>query len=138
MGSFQLFFSPPLQASFPPFRIHSLPTAKPPTDWTMAEEEKTIGTSSAVDVETAMDLKEKHVDPTLEKHAHDADEAMKALEELHGESLELDESTNRRLLKIIDWHMMPIMCCIYGMNFLDSMCYQYNPNLLHPAVSNIQ
>lgn len=102
----------------------------------MAEEEKAIGTSSAVDVETATDLKEKHVDPTLEKHAHDADEAMKALEELHGESLELDESTNRRLLKIIDWHMMPIMCCIYGMNFLDSMCYHYNPNLRNPAAAN--
>ncbi|KAJ5527882.1 hypothetical protein N7513_012041 [Penicillium frequentans] len=91
----------------------------------MAEEEKAIGTSSAVDVETAMDMKEKHVDPTLEKHAHDADEAMKALEELHGESLELDESTNRRLLKIIDWHMMPIMCCIYGMNFLDKTTLSY-------------
>ena len=82
----------------------------------MAEEEKAIGTSSAVDVE----MHGKHVDPRLEKHAHDADEAMKALEELHGEAIELDEATNRRLLKTIDWHMMPIMCCIYGMNFLDS------------------
>jgi hypothetical protein len=23
-------------------------------------------------------------------------------------------------LKIIDWHMMPIMCFVYGMNYLDS------------------
>lgn len=130
MGSFQLFFPPPSI-------ISSLPSTFPFdgssfTNRAMAEEEKTIGASSAVDVETAMDIKEKHVDPTLEKHAHDADEAMKALEELHGESLDLDESTNRRLLKIIDWHMMPIMCCIYGMNFLDSMCYEYDPSVRIP------
>lgn len=82
----------------------------------MAEEEKIVGTSPAVDVGPV-----KHVDPTLEKHAHDADEAMKAFEDLHGEAIELDEATNRRLLRTIDWHMMPIMCCVYGMNYLDSM-----------------
>lgn len=74
-----------------------------------------VGASSAVDIE-----KSTNSDPTLEKHTHDADEAMKAFGELHGETIELDESTNRRLLKTIDWHLMPIMCCIYGMNYLDS------------------
>lgn len=74
-----------------------------------------VGASSAVDIE-----KSTQVDPTLEKHTHDADEAMKAFGELHGETIELDESTNRRLLRTIDWHLMPIMCCIYGMNYLDS------------------
>jgi ACS family allantoate permease-like MFS transporter len=82
----------------------------------MADEEKIAGTSSAVDIQTT-----KHVDPTLEKHAHDADEAMKVFDELHGEAIELDEATNRRLLRTIDWHMMPIMCFVYGMNYLDSM-----------------
>lgn len=82
----------------------------------MVEAEKTVGTSSAVDAEQG-----KKVDPTLEKHAHDADEAMKAFEDLHGETVELDEETNKRLLKIIDRHMMPIMCFVYGMNYLDSM-----------------
>lgn len=82
------------------------------------EEEKAIGVSSSVDVETA---KAMAIDPTLEKHAHDADEAMKAFESMHGEAIELDEATNKRLLRTIDWHMMPIMCCIYGMNYLDSM-----------------
>lgn len=91
---------------------------------TMASEEKAIGISSSVD--TGMDMGNiKHVDPTIEKHAHDADEAMKALGNLHGETIELDEATNRRLLKIIDWHMMPIMCFIYGMNYLDSMCISF-------------
>lgn len=74
-----------------------------------------VGNSSAVDIE-----KTTHIDPTLEKHTHDADEAMKAFDELRGEAIELDEATNRRLLKTIDWHLMPIMCCIYGMNYLDS------------------
>lgn len=64
---------------------------------------------------------EKHVDPTLEKHAHDADEAMQAIQDLQGEAIELDEATNKRLLRRIDWHMMPIMCVVYGMNYLDSM-----------------
>lgn len=62
----------------------------------------------------------KNIDPALEKHAQDADEAMKAFRELQGESITLDESTNKRLLRIIDWHMMPIMCFVYGMNYLDS------------------
>jgi ACS family allantoate permease-like MFS transporter len=82
--------------------------------------EKEIGLSSGVD--TGVDIeKSKHVDPTMEKHSHDADEAMKAIEELNGETIELDEATNRRLLSVIDWHMMPIMCFIYGLNYLDSM-----------------
>ena len=85
----------------------------------MASEEKAVGVSSGVD--TGLDVeKTKYIDPKIEKHAHDADEAMKAMGTLQGETLELDEPTNRRLLKIIDWHMMPIMCVVYGMNYLDS------------------
>lgn len=87
----------------------------------MASEEKAAGISSSVD--NGIDVGNiKHVDPMIEKHSHDADEALKALGDLQGETIELDEATNRRLLRIIDWHMMPIMCLIYGMNYLDSMC----------------
>ncbi|PLN80254.1 putative MFS allantoate transporter [Aspergillus taichungensis] len=68
---------------------------------------------------------EKHVDPTLEKHAHDADEAMQAIQDLQGEAIELDEATNKRLLRRIDWHMMPIMCVVYGMNYLDKTTLSY-------------
>lgn len=90
----------------------------------MASEEKAIGISSGVD--TGFDVgKTKHVDPTMEKHAHDADEALKALGDLQGETIELDEATNRRLLSVIDWHMMPIMCFVYGMNYLDSTCIPF-------------
>lgn len=44
------------------------------------------------------------------KHtAHDADEAMKAIAEHGGEPLVIDAATNKRLLRTIDWHMMPIL-----------------------------
>ncbi|KAJ5902703.1 Major facilitator superfamily domain general substrate transporter [Penicillium taxi] len=87
----------------------------------MADEEKTVGASSAVDI----DYKVMSADPNIEKHAHDVDEAMNAFENINGETIELDESTNRRLLRTIDWHMMPIMCCVYGMNFLDKTTLSY-------------
>lgn len=81
--------------------------------------EKEVTPPAAADVEVEEGAVAK-VDPTLKEHAQDADEAMKAFQDLHGEAIELDESTNKRLLRIIDWHMMPIMCFVYGMNFLDS------------------
>ena len=56
-------------------------------------------------------------------HSHDADEAMKAFEA--GEVLEIDEATNKRLLRIIDWHMLPLMCTVYGLNYLDKTTLSY-------------
>lgn len=41
-------------------------------------------------------------------HALDADEALKAFIGHEGEHLVLDEETNRRLLRKIDWHIMPV------------------------------
>lgn len=37
-------------------------------------------------------------------HSNDADEAMKAF--ASGEAIEIDEATNKRLLRIIDWHLV--------------------------------
>ena len=42
------------------------------------------------------------------KHSQDADEAMKAF--ANGEVEVLDEATNRRLLRTIDFHLMPVPC----------------------------
>ena len=56
-------------------------------------------------------------------HSHDADEAMKAF--ANGEIVEIDEATNKRLLRIIDLHMMPIMCIVYGINYLDKTTISY-------------
>ena len=89
----------------------------------MAEEK----TSPPTIVDVEKDVK-GHVDPKLKEHAQDADEALKAFQELHGEAIELDAATNKRLLRTIDWHMMPIMCCVYGMNYLDSTWF-FDSNL---------
>lgn len=48
------------------------------------------------------------------KHSHDADEAMKAFEGHDGEVLIMDEATNKRLLRKIDFNIMPLLCVIYG------------------------
>ena len=42
------------------------------------------------------------------KHSKDADEAMKAFEGHEGEMLVMDEATNKRLLRIIDWNILPV------------------------------
>lgn len=42
------------------------------------------------------------------KHSHDADEAMKAFLGHEGEVIHIDEETNRRLLRKIDWNLMPV------------------------------
>lgn len=60
-------------------------------------------------------------DPKIVKHSHDADEALKAVLEAGGQAITIDDETNRRLLRTIDWHMMPLMCVVYMMNYLDSM-----------------
>jgi len=44
---------------------------------------------------------------------------MRAFANNHGVSLEIDEATNRRLLRTIDWHLLPVMCIVYGLNYLD-------------------
>lgn len=56
-------------------------------------------------------------------HSNDADEALKAFAD--GEIIEIDEATNKRLLRTIDWHLMPIMCCVYGINYLDKTTISY-------------
>jgi len=61
----------------------------------------------------------------LMEHSHDADEAMKAFADSHGVSLEIDEATNKRLLRKIDWNLLPIMCIVYGLNYLDKTTISY-------------
>lgn len=82
-----------------------------------------------MDVERAdanVSQSQKHPDEKILKHLHDADEAMKAFAGLEGQVITIDESTNKRLLRIIDWHMMPLMCVVYGMNYLDSRLPRIN------------
>lgn len=44
----------------------------------------------------------------LVEHSHDADEAMKAFLGHEGEIIEIDEATNQRLLRTIDWNLLPL------------------------------
>jgi ACS family allantoate permease-like MFS transporter len=59
------------------------------------------------------------------KHSHDADEAMKAFLNHKGEVLHIDEATNKRLLRRIDLHLMPLLCLVYGLNYLDKTTLSY-------------
>lgn len=63
---------------------------------------------------------EKGVEPTIElgnenansnscvTHSPDADEAMKAFSDYPGQIFAIDEATNKRLLRRIDLHLMPV------------------------------
>lgn len=59
------------------------------------------------------------------EHSHDADEAMKAFMSHPGTVIEIDEATNKRLLRKIDWNLMPIMCVVYALNYLDKTTLSY-------------
>jgi len=48
------------------------------------------------------------VDKSILQHAGDGDEALKAFMSHPGEVIELDEATNKRLLRKIDWNLMPV------------------------------
>lgn len=47
-------------------------------------------------------------DEKILKHSHDADAAMQAFEGLDGETIVLTEEERKRLLRKIDWHLMPV------------------------------
>jgi MFS transporter, ACS family, allantoate permease len=84
----------------------------------------TLRAPSPVDPEKRQSLPaaSKEAQRILE-HSHDADEAMKAFES--GEVIEIDEATSRRLLRRIDMHMLPLMCVVYGLNYLDKTTLSY-------------
>ena len=42
------------------------------------------------------------------KHSHDADEAMQAFASHQGQVIEIDEATNKRLLRRIDFNLIPV------------------------------
>ena len=68
-----------------------------------------------------------HAVPDVLKHAdhNDADEALTAVAALEGSALLLDADAERRLLRKIDWHLMPVLCVVYGLNYLDKTTLSY-------------
>ncbi|CEJ54136.1 Putative Permease of the major facilitator superfamily [Penicillium brasilianum] len=53
------------------------------------------------------------------------DEAMRAFAGAPGGVQDIDKETNARLLKIIDRNLLPLLCTIYGLNFLDKTTLSY-------------
>ena len=49
-----------------------------------------------------------HVDERIHEHSHDADEALKAFAGHEGQVIQIDDATNRALLRKIDWHLIPV------------------------------
>ncbi|PGH23664.1 hypothetical protein AJ80_02270 [Polytolypa hystricis UAMH7299] len=95
----------------------------------MTDTSTAAGTASSSEERVSKDAekREARVQPPREvppenqvsQHAHDADEAMKAFEGLDGQPIVLTEADNKRLLRRIDWHLMPLMCMVYSLNYLD-------------------
>ncbi|MCJ1331874.1 hypothetical protein MMC10_008566 [Thelotrema lepadinum] len=71
------------------------------------------------------DIDKESVPEAILTHGLDADEALKAFIGHEGESIVLDEATNKRLLRKIDLNIMPLMCVIYGLNYLDKTTLSY-------------
>ena len=78
----------------------------------MAEEEKRTTLDPEVEKQLPSHLAEAikagKVPENILKHSHDADEAMKAFEGHEGQIIEIDEATNKRILRRIDWNLIPV------------------------------
>ena len=62
------------------------------------------------------------------KHSHDADDAMLAFAGIDRESVVVDEATNKRLRRTLDWHLMPLMSIVFMVQSLDSMYLTPSPS----------
>lgn len=94
----------------------------------MSDIEKSVETASPPkhDPEKASLAQEK-VGNVILKHAdrNDADEALKVLEGENGEVIELTPEDERKLLRKIDWNIMPMLCIVYCLNYLDKTTISY-------------
>ena len=95
----------------------------------MSDDEKTTSLDPEVEknlpAPLADAIRSGSVPEVILKHSHDADEAMKAFQSHQGEVIEIDAATNKRLLRLIDWNLIPIMCVVYGLNYLDKTTISY-------------
>lgn len=76
---------------------------------------------------TTGEVTQEKVGNVVLKHAdrNDADEALKVLEGENGEVIELAPEDERKLLRKIDWNIMPMLCIVYGLNYLDKTTVSY-------------
>ncbi|TVY94432.1 putative transporter [Lachnellula willkommii] len=61
------------------------------------------------------------------KHANpnDGDEALNAFQGHNGEDIVMTPEMEKRILRKIDLNLMPILCVVYGLNFLDKTTLSY-------------
>ncbi|KAK6082123.1 AMP-binding enzyme [Seiridium cupressi] len=69
----------------------------------------------------------RHDDVGVIKHAdqNDADEAYKVFAAQGGEVIVITPEEERRLLRKIDLNLMPLLCIVYGLNYLDKTTVSY-------------
>jgi MFS transporter, ACS family, allantoate permease len=94
----------------------------------MADVEK-VGTYPGEDIEKKAVSNETapHVDVGVLTHAdkNDADEAYKIFAAQGGEVIVITPEEERRLLRKIDLNLMPLLCIVYGLNYLDKTTVSY-------------
>ena len=78
----------------------------------MSDDEKRVSLDPEVEknlpVALADAIRKGSVSEDILKHSHDADEALQAFASHQGEVIELDAATNKRLLRKIDFHLIPV------------------------------
>lgn len=60
----------------------------------------------------------------LERSQTDPDEAFDVVDPNYA-AFEIPPETQKRLLRSIDWHILPMMCLVYGLNYLDKTTLSY-------------
>ncbi|KAI1459273.1 major facilitator superfamily transporter allantoate [Annulohypoxylon moriforme] len=92
---------------------------------TMPNAKDTSVTASPADIEkAAMDPPSEAGIESMKKHvaSNDPDEALKLVT---GEAIVLTPEDERKLLRKIDLHLMPLLCVVYGLNYLDKTTLSY-------------
>ncbi|CAK7232898.1 Allantoate permease [Sporothrix curviconia] len=97
----------------------------------MADVEKTAPAVAPVadgdeEVGSIMAYPIKGIHPGL-KHAdtNDADEALQFFQAHAGDGSMMTPEEERSLLRKIDWNLMPLLCIVYGLNYLDKTTVSY-------------
>lgn len=85
----------------------------------MSDPEKQVNLNPEVEKDIpaplAEAIKDGRVPEKVLEHSHDADEAMKAFMGHEGEVIHIDEATNKRLLRRIDWNLIPVRLLLVSM-----------------------
>lgn len=82
-------------------------------------DEKTIA------VETKQPVQPNNPQVLATTTASNGDAALKLLQETGGFRQPLDPETNRRLLRKIDLHIMPLICIVYFLQYIDKTAISY-------------